>query len=58
MTYIIQVISYCLQLVVKTKTGELVDRIDPWAVVVRRPKDVPVFEQIFWNPPHDQVMLQ
>lgn len=43
-----------VKLVVKNKAGQLLDRICPWSVVVRRPKDVPIFEQIFWNPPKEQ----
>lgn len=47
--------SLHFQLVVKTKSGELVDRICPWSKVVKRPKDVPIFEQINWDPPKEQV---
>ncbi|CAC5376344.1 GBE1 [Mytilus coruscus] len=43
------------KLVVRTKSGELVDRICPWSKVVKRPKDVPIFEQINWDPPQDQL---
>lgn len=44
-----------VKLVVKTKSGELVDRICPWSKVVKRPKDVPIFEQINWDPPKEQL---
>nr|KAG5695432.1 hypothetical protein BaRGS_033557 [Batillaria attramentaria] len=31
------------------------ERICPWARYVTRPKDVPIFEQVLWDPPKDQV---
>ncbi|CAG5123662.1 unnamed protein product [Candidula unifasciata] len=40
-----------LKLGMKLHNGHVVDRICPWAQLVRRPKNVPIFEQIFWDPP-------
>ena len=39
----------------KTRSGEIKDRICPWATHVNRPKDVAIYEQLFWDPPEDQV---
>nr|AYH91757.1 1,4-alpha-glucan-branching enzyme-like protein [Pomacea canaliculata] len=44
-----------LKLVVKNKAGQLEERICPWSRYVTRPKDVPIFEQVFWDPPAEQV---
>ncbi|ESO85219.1 hypothetical protein LOTGIDRAFT_195979 [Lottia gigantea] len=43
-----------LKLVIRTKSGEMVERICPWAKIVDRPKDVPIYEQIFWDPPTNE----
>ena len=48
-------VCVCLQLVMRTKPGPLEERICPWARYVTRPKDVPIFEQVFWDPPQEQV---
>ncbi|XP_050413059.1 1,4-alpha-glucan-branching enzyme [Patella vulgata] len=50
-------IKHCtkLKLCIRTKSGDLVERICPWAVHVNRPKDVPIYEQLFWDPPADQI---
>ena len=37
------------QLVIKTKSGELVDRLSPWANYVVQPGDK-TFDQVFWSP--------
>ncbi|GFS24264.1 1,4-alpha-glucan-branching enzyme [Elysia marginata] len=44
-----------LKLGIRLHNGEIVDRICPWAKMVARPHNVPIFEQIFWDPPEDQV---
>ncbi|XP_076470991.1 1,4-alpha-glucan-branching enzyme-like [Babylonia areolata] len=44
-----------LKLVMRTKPGPLEDRICPWAQYVSRPKDVPIFEQQFWDPPEEMI---
>ncbi|KAK7481499.1 hypothetical protein BaRGS_00027261 [Batillaria attramentaria] len=43
-----------LKLVMVTPQGNQ-ERICPWARYVTRPKDVPIFEQVLWDPPKDQV---
>ena len=48
-------VCVCVQLVMRTKPGALEERICPWARYVTRPKDVPIFEQTFWDPPQEQV---
>ncbi|KAK0054708.1 1 4-alpha-glucan-branching enzyme [Biomphalaria pfeifferi] len=40
-----------LKLGVRLHNGEIVDRICPWAKMVARPATVPIFEQIYWDPP-------
>ncbi|BFZ04265.1 hypothetical protein BsWGS_07304 [Bradybaena similaris] len=40
-----------LKLGMRLHNGHVIDRICPWAKLVRRPKNVPIFEQIFWDPP-------
>ncbi|KAL3842252.1 hypothetical protein ACJMK2_020286 [Sinanodonta woodiana] len=46
-------IAHCsrLKLVVKTKNGELVDRLDPWASYVNRSEKIPIYDHIFYDPP-------
>ena len=39
------------QLVIKTKSGELVDRLSPWASYVTQPDDTKAYDQVFWSPP-------
>ena len=48
-------VCVCVQLVMRTKPGALEERICPWARYVTRPKDDPIFEQTFWDPPQEQV---
>ncbi|KAK7098391.1 hypothetical protein V1264_002701 [Littorina saxatilis] len=43
-----------LKLVMRTKAGPLEERICPWARYVTRPKEYPIFEQVFWDPPSNQ----
>ena len=38
-----------------TTSGSLEERICPWARYVTRPKEYPIFEQVVWDPPPDQV---
>ncbi|XP_033752279.1 1,4-alpha-glucan-branching enzyme-like [Pecten maximus] len=40
-----------IKLVIRTKSGELVDRLSPWANYVVKQEKVPVFDQVFWDPP-------
>ncbi|XP_060072353.1 1,4-alpha-glucan-branching enzyme-like [Ylistrum balloti] len=40
-----------IKLVIRTKSGELVDRLSPWANYVVRQEKVPVYDQAFWDPP-------
>jgi len=42
---------YVLQLVMHTKAGKMEDRLSPWATRVTCPEKVPVYDQIFWDPP-------
>ncbi|XP_059170657.1 1,4-alpha-glucan-branching enzyme-like [Physella acuta] len=44
-----------LKLGMKLHNGNIVDRICPWAKMVGRPATVPIFEQIFWDPPMEEV---
>ncbi|KAK3753869.1 hypothetical protein RRG08_006256 [Elysia crispata] len=44
-----------LKLGMRLHNGEIVDRICPWAKMVARPHNVPIFEQIYWDPPENQV---
>ncbi|XP_067654323.1 1,4-alpha-glucan-branching enzyme-like [Haliotis asinina] len=46
-----------LKLGIRTKTGEVVDRICPWASRVDRPKDVAIYEQVFWDPPESEIYV-
>ncbi|XP_041365409.1 1,4-alpha-glucan-branching enzyme-like [Gigantopelta aegis] len=50
-------IKHCskLKLGMKTRSGQIEDRICPWATHVNRPKDVAIYEQLFWDPPKDQI---
>lgn len=43
-----------MKLGIKKHNGEIVDRICPWAKRVTRPENVPIYEQIFWDPPPEQ----
>ncbi|BFZ15790.1 hypothetical protein BsWGS_18829 [Bradybaena similaris] len=43
-----------LKLGIRLHNGSIVDRICPWAKMVARPKNVPIFEQIFWDPPEEK----
>ena len=46
-----------VKLVVLTKSGEMVDRLDPWATyVVQPPKStgVTLYDHVFWNPPQNE----
>lgn len=49
--------SNYVQVVIRTKSGELVDRLSPWAVYVVQPPRVEGFtyKQRFWNPPFHEV---
>lgn len=40
-----------LKLVMHTKDGKLEDRLSPWATYVTHPEKVPIYEQVFWDPP-------
>lgn len=40
-----------LKLVVRTKSGQLVERISPWASYVKPPPNSFQYEQVFFNPP-------
>ena len=42
---------FSFQLVIKTKSGELVDRLSPWASYVTQPDDTKAYDQVFWSPP-------
>jgi len=47
-----------LKLAIKTPSGEVVDRLDPWATYVKPPareEDGYLYDHYFWNPPKDQV---
>ncbi|XP_046574692.1 1,4-alpha-glucan-branching enzyme-like [Haliotis rubra] len=46
-----------LKLGIRTKTGEVVDRICPWATRVDRPKDVAIYEHVFWDPPESEIYV-
>ncbi|OWF54507.1 1,4-alpha-glucan-branching enzyme [Mizuhopecten yessoensis] len=41
-----------IKLVIRKKSGELVDRLSPWANYVVSQEKVPVFDQVFWDPPN------
>ena len=41
-------------MVIKSQSGEIVDRLDPWATYVL-PTPEHLFNHHFWNPPKDQV---
>lgn len=38
--------------------GGLEDRLSPWAKRVTREKEVPIYDQIFWDPPQVWYYLQ
>ena len=40
-----------VKLLVKSKDGQLLDRICPWATYVVQPQDSVVYDHVFWNPP-------
>ncbi|XP_048728649.2 1,4-alpha-glucan-branching enzyme-like [Ostrea edulis] len=40
-----------IKLVIKTKSGELVDRLCPWASYVTQPDSTKAYDQVFWDPP-------
>lgn len=40
-----------LKLTIRTKSGELVERLSPWATYVKPPTGSFQYEMIFWNPP-------
>lgn len=40
-----------IKLVIRTKSGELVDRLSPWAKFVTQPDDTKAYDQVFWSPP-------
>ncbi|CAE1332335.1 GBE1 [Acanthosepion pharaonis] len=42
-----------MKLVIETPSGELVDRLSPWATYVVC-TNVPVFDHCFWNPPESE----
>lgn len=42
---------FSFQLVIRTKSGELVDRLSPWAKFVTQPDDTKAYDQVFWSPP-------
>lgn len=42
---------FLFQLVIRTKSGELVDRLSPWAKFVTQPDDTKAYDQVFWSPP-------
>lgn len=44
-----------LKLGMRIHNGEIVDRICPWAKMVARPHNIPIFEQIYWDPPEHHV---
>ncbi|KAL8568163.1 1,4-alpha-glucan branching enzyme [Nucella lapillus] len=44
-----------LKLVMQTHHGTQEERICPWSRYVTRPKEFPIFEQVFWDPPQQQV---
>lgn len=44
-----------IKLVIRTKSGALVDRLSPWAKYVKAPEKVPVYDQVFWDPPQRYV---
>ncbi|XP_064600419.1 LOW QUALITY PROTEIN: 1,4-alpha-glucan-branching enzyme-like [Liolophura sinensis] len=44
-----------LKLAVQTKSGEIVDRLCPWAKYVCSQDKAPVYDQVFWDPPASQV---
>ena len=46
-----------VKLLVRTKSGELVDRLSPWAPYVVQPgKDT--YDQVIWNPPQKYVLQE
>lgn len=50
-----------IKLVIKTPSGELVDRLDPWAsYVVQPPKSSGLFtyDHVFWNPSDKYVLKE
>lgn len=40
-----------IKLVIRTKSGELVDRLSPWANFVTQPDSTKAYDQVFWSPP-------
>ncbi|XP_052800147.1 1,4-alpha-glucan-branching enzyme-like isoform X2 [Mya arenaria] len=44
-----------IKLVMNTKAGKLEDRLSPWAIRVTREEKVPVYDQVFWDPPQKYV---
>lgn len=45
-----------IKIIIATKTGELVDRLSPWAVHVKKPAEESCtsYDQLFWNPPSNE----
>ncbi|KAI1296716.1 putative 1,4-alpha-glucan-branching enzyme [Halotydeus destructor] len=43
-----------IKLVILTKSGEMVDRISPWANYVVQPTDSFTYDQVIWNPPKEE----
>lgn len=43
-----------MKLVIRTKSGELVDRLSPWARYVVQPVDNTIYDQVHWNPPKSE----
>ncbi|XP_076450811.1 1,4-alpha-glucan-branching enzyme-like isoform X2 [Babylonia areolata] len=48
-------IKHLCKLKLSLNHDKLKERICPWSRYVTRPKEFPVFEQVFWDPPEDQV---
>ncbi|XP_048242029.1 1,4-alpha-glucan-branching enzyme-like [Haliotis rufescens] len=46
-----------LKLGIRTKSGEVVDRICPWASRVDRPKEVAIYEHVYWDPPQSEIYV-
>lgn len=40
-----------LKLMIRTKSGQLVERVSPWATYVKPPQGSFQYEMVFWNPP-------
>jgi len=38
-------------LLIQTASGEIIERISPWASYVQQNKTTKLYESIFWNPP-------